>query len=87
MLFGPDDQKNLVDLGQYTEPGQQLFMQTVERALQSGLIRPEAGEDFAMALHGMINIWIIASLNDEAELTYATAERIVDGLLTGFAAT
>jgi AcrR family transcriptional regulator len=86
LLFGPDDQKNLVDLAQYTEPGQQLFMQAVGQALEGGLIRPEAGEDFAMALHGMINVWIIASLNDEAELTYATAERIIDGLLTGFAA-
>jgi hypothetical protein len=37
-----------------------------------------------MALHGMINIWAIAALNDEAELGYDLAQRIIDDLLRGF---
>ncbi|MEX2114318.1 MAG: TetR/AcrR family transcriptional regulator [Pirellulales bacterium] len=84
LLFGPDDQKNLVDLAQYTDPGHELLMQGVARALDGELVRRESGEEFAMALHGMINIWIIASLNGDAELTHSTAERIVDGLLSGY---
>jgi AcrR family transcriptional regulator len=86
LLFGPDDQKNLVDLSQYTEPGHELFMTAIARALDGGLVRRESGDEFVMALHGMINIWIIASLNDEAQLTHDTAQRIVDGLLRGYEA-
>ncbi len=86
LLFGPDDQKNLVDLAQYTEPGHELFMQGINRALEGGLVRRESGEEFTMALHGMINIWIIANLNGELEPSYTNAERIVDGLLSGYGA-
>lgn len=86
LMFGPDDERRLVDWAKFTEPGQELLMQGVSRALEGGLVRREASEEFAIALRGMINIWIMASLNDEAELTYATAESIVDGLLTGYGA-
>ena len=37
-----------------------------------------------MALHGMINIWVIAALNDEAQLDRALAQRIVDDLMRGY---
>ncbi|HEX3724769.1 MAG TPA: TetR/AcrR family transcriptional regulator [Pirellulales bacterium] len=84
LYFGPDDQKNLVDLNQYTSVGHELLMHVVRRATASGLTRESCDEDFGMALHGMINIWIIAALNDEVILTHELAERIVTDLLRGF---
>lgn len=84
LYFGPDDQKSLVDLNQYTQVGHELLMQAVARAAQAGLVRPDREIEFGMAMHGMINIWVIAALNDEAELTYELAGRIVDDLLRGF---
>ena len=84
LLFGPDDQKNLVDLRQYTDTGHELLMQVVRRALDAGLIRPDCEETFAISLHGMINIWVIANLNEEAQLTPELARRIIDDLLRGF---
>ncbi len=84
LFFGPDDQKNLVDLTQYTSVGRELVMQGVRRAIEGGLVRRDCDEEFAMALHGMINIWIMASLQGEAELSYPLAGRIVDGLLVGY---
>lgn len=84
LFFGPDDQKNLVDLGQYTDAGHELLTQGVHQALDGGLVRRDCEAEFTMALHGMINIWVIASLNGEVELSYPLAARIVDGLLVGF---
>jgi AcrR family transcriptional regulator len=84
LFFGPDDQKNLVDLGQYTQVGHELLMHVVRRAINSGLVRQSREDEFAMAIHGMINIWVIASLNDELQLSHSLAESIADGLLGGF---
>jgi AcrR family transcriptional regulator len=84
LFFGPDDQKTLIDLSQYTDVGHELLMQGVRRALEGGLVRRDCEEEFTMALHGMINIWVIASLNGEAQLSYPLAARIVDGLLVGY---
>ncbi len=84
LYFGPDDQKNLLDLTQYTQAGHELLMQGVAHVTEAGLVRPRCDEDLGMALHGMINIWVMAALNDEAELTYDLAQRVVDDLLRGF---
>jgi AcrR family transcriptional regulator len=84
LFFGPDDQKNLVDLGQYTQVGHELLLQGVCRAIDAGLLQASRQDEFAMALHGMINIWVIASLNEEVQMGYSLAEQIVDGLLDGF---
>ncbi|MGD9724121.1 MAG: TetR/AcrR family transcriptional regulator [Pirellulales bacterium] len=84
LYFGADDQKNIVDLAQYTEPGHELLMQGVQQGIEAGLLRRGCDEEFAMALHGMINIWVIAALTDKATLSYSVAARIVDGLLVGF---
>ena len=60
--------------GQYTDVGHELLMPGRATArFDGGLVRPDCEEEFAMALHGMINIWVIASLNDEAELSYPLA--------------
>jgi TetR/AcrR family transcriptional regulator len=84
LYFGPDDQKTIVDLDQYTDAGHELLMNGVHRTIRDGLVRRGCEEEFAMALHGMINIWVIARLNGEAELSYPLAARIVDGLLVGY---
>ncbi len=84
LYFGPDDQKNLVDLNEYTQVGHELLMQVVARATQAGLARDGSDEDFGIALHGMINIYIMAALNDDVDLTYEIAERVVNDLLRGF---
>jgi AcrR family transcriptional regulator len=84
LYFGPDDQKGLVDLNQYTEPGHELLMQGVARALEAHLVREGCEAELGMALHGMINIWVMAALNEEMSLDHELARRIVDDLLRGF---
>ncbi len=84
LYFGPDDQKGLVDLKQYTEPGHELLMQGVARALETRLVRADCEAELGMALHGMINIWVMAALNEEVSLTHDLARRIVDDLLRGY---
>src|SRR5262245_45280680 len=84
LYFGPDDQKGLVDLSQYTDEGHEILMQSVARAIDARLARPDCQEELGTALHGMLNIWVMASLNDDVELNRALAERIVDNLFRGF---
>ena len=84
LYFGPDDQKGLVDLRKSTESGHELLLQVVAQSVAEGLVRPDCVEDMTMTLHGMINIWVMAALNDDAELTYELAERIVENMLHGF---
>ena len=84
LFFGPDDQKELVDLAKYTQRGHELLLAAVDRAIAERLARPDSRDDLVMALHGMINIWVIAALNDEAQLDRALAQRIVDDLMRGY---
>ncbi len=84
LYFGPDDQKNLLDLDQYAEAGHELLMQGLAQVTKAGLVRAQCEENLGMALHGMINIWVIAALNDEVELSRPLAQRVVDDLLSGF---
>jgi AcrR family transcriptional regulator len=84
LYFGPDDQKGLVDLDQYTEQGHELLMQGVAQAVEAELVRRDCEAELGMALHGMINIWVMAALIDEVELDHDLARRIVDDLLRGF---
>ncbi len=84
LYFGPDDQKGLVDLKKYTDVGHELLMQGVDQTVTASLVRPDCRDDLGLALHGMINIWTIAALNGEAELTYDIARKIIDDLLRGF---
>jgi AcrR family transcriptional regulator len=84
LYFGPDDQKGLVDLDKYTQLGHELLMQGVRQAVEAQLVRPDREDDLGLALHGMINIWTIAALNGEAELSYDLAQRIIDDLLRGY---
>ncbi|MBI3838383.1 MAG: TetR/AcrR family transcriptional regulator [Planctomycetia bacterium] len=84
LYFGPDDQKGLVDLQKYTQGGHELLMQVVAQATAAGSVLPGCEDDMVMTLHGMINIWVMAALNDEAELNYELAERIVENMLRGF---
>jgi AcrR family transcriptional regulator len=86
LYFGPDDQKNLVDLNEYTQAGHDLLMQVVERAGRAQLLRQGSDELFGIALHGMINIYIMAALNDDVDLNYELAELVVNDLLRGFGA-
>jgi AcrR family transcriptional regulator len=84
LYFGPDDQKCLVDLQKYADQGHELLTQGAAQAIAAGLVRAECQAEFVMALHGMINIWVIAALNGEADLDAPLARRIVDDLLRGF---
>ena len=84
LYFGPDDQKSLVNLEEYTAPGHELLMQAVEQAHTAGLVRPDCQHDLAMALHGMINIWVIAALTGSEPLSRELAQRIVNDLLRGY---
>ena len=84
LSFGPDDQKSLVDLNEYTQVSHDLVMQVVERAVISGLVRDAC--EFGVALEGMINIWIMAALHEGTELTEPLARRIITNLLEGYGA-
>ncbi|HEY2895201.1 MAG TPA: TetR/AcrR family transcriptional regulator [Pirellulales bacterium] len=84
LYFGPEDQRGLVDLEQYAEQGHELLMRAVTQAKAARLIRAGSEEDFGMALHGMINIWVMAALRGEAELNRGLAKRVVDNLLRGY---
>jgi TetR/AcrR family transcriptional regulator len=84
LYFGPDDQKNLIDLTQYAQAGHELLMDGIGRIAGAGLLRPDCIDDLAMALHGMINIWVMAALNDDVELNRELAERIAHDLLRGY---
>jgi AcrR family transcriptional regulator len=86
LFFGPDDQKNLIDLKQLTQPGHELLSQGVERAAAAGLVTPECRERFTTALHGMINIWVIVALNEHVAMEQDLARQVVDDLLQGFRA-
>ncbi len=84
LFFGPDDQKGLVDLAKYTQRGHELLLAAADRAIVERLASADCRDDLVMALHGMINIWVIAALNDEAQLDRALAQRIVDNLIRGY---
>jgi TetR/AcrR family transcriptional regulator len=84
LYFGPDDQKGLVDLAKYTTQGHELVLAGVDQAIAERIVRPDCRDDLVMALHGMINIWVIAALNDEVQLDHDLAERIIADLLRGF---
>jgi TetR/AcrR family transcriptional regulator len=84
LYFGPDDQNGLVDLAKYTTQGHELLLEKVDQAIAERIVRMDCRDDFVIAVHGMINIWVIAALNGEAQLDHALAERIVADLLRGF---
>lgn len=84
LYFGPDDQKGLLDLEPCTKQGHELLMHSVQQALDAKLVRAGCEMDLGMALHGMINIYVIAALTDGMVLTHELAQRIVDDLLLGF---
>ena len=41
LFFGPDDQKELVDLAKYTQRGHELLLAAVDRAIAERLARPD----------------------------------------------
>lgn len=84
LYFGPDEQSAELDLNQFKYSGRDLVAQAVDRVGQAGLIDPARGESLVIALHGMINILVIASLKDGLEPTPALAEQVVADLLDGF---
>jgi len=84
LYFGPDDQKHLVDLQKYADQTEDLLDQGVARAVAARLVRADCDADFSMALRGMINIWVMAALNKEAELNVELARKVVDDLLRGY---
>ena len=84
LFFGPDDQKHLVDLEKYIQATHSRLSDAVRRAIAARIVRPGCEDTLQMALRGMIHIWVMAALNDDVELDWALAERIVDDLLRGF---
>ena len=84
LFFGPDDQKGLVDLAKYTQRGHELLLGAVDRAIAERLAQADCRDNLLMALHGMINIWVMAALNEDVQLDRPLAKRIVDDLLRGY---
>lgn len=84
LYFGPDSEAAMIDLNQYAQVGHELVVRAVKRACESGLAVADKEPAFTMAIHGMINIWIIAALKEDRELSRPLAEQLVDELLSGF---
>jgi AcrR family transcriptional regulator len=86
LFFGPERRKFKEDFETLAAEMRGMTSDLVRRAAEGGVIRPDCQEDFALAIHGLIDVWHRTSLIDGIELTHALAERIVDNLLDGFGA-
>lgn len=84
LSFGPDDQAGQVDLSRYIDEGNALLAQAVEDVRAAGLIRAGSEESFLIAVHGTINILVMASLKESHPLTDELARRIIDDLWQGY---
>lgn len=85
LYFGPGEQATELDLDTYLLPGRELMARAAQLAAQNGLVAPQHTDRLRMGLSGMINIWVLAALKEQAELHHALAVSIVDGLLDGLA--
>ena len=61
-----------------------LFL--VEKLVRAGILRTGCEDEFAQSLRGMIDVWLWTATTEGTTLNRATAERIVENLLNGFAA-
>jgi AcrR family transcriptional regulator len=84
LYFGPAEEVSWLNLEQYVCAGNECLMQVVEEAERASLLRPGCQQAFIMALHGMINIWVILFLKEHERLTRKVAQQIVEDLLGGY---
>jgi AcrR family transcriptional regulator len=84
LYFGPAEEVAWLNMEQYVCAGNECLMQVVEEADRAGLLRPGCHQAFVMALHGMINIWVILFLKENERLTRKVAQQIVEDLLGGY---
>ena len=52
-----------------TQQVQDLLIEACRKAVASGLVRPERLEALVTALNGMINLWVIVTVKQEADLS------------------
>ncbi|MFZ5831380.1 MAG: TetR/AcrR family transcriptional regulator [Planctomycetota bacterium] len=86
LYFGSERHTFAGHIEQLSRKGDEIGRDFVARIAASGLLRGGCEEDFFMALHGMIEAWHMRSMTEDAELSRDLAERIVEGLLHGYAA-
>lgn len=86
LFFGPERRLFKEDFEAMAAEMLALTAGLIQRVAERGVIRPGVEEDFALAIHGLIDAWHRTSLVDGTELTHEVAKRIVDNLLNGFGA-
>jgi AcrR family transcriptional regulator len=85
IFFGPDESTLGASFLDATQEQQRLVALACRSVVAAGLIEPGREEALVMALNGMINIWVIATIKGEVRLSREVAEQIVDVLLDGLA--
>ena len=85
VFFGPDESVLGGTLMNATQQVQDLLIEACRKAVASGLVRPERLEALVTALNGMINLWVIVTVKQEAALSRDVAVQIVDLVLDGVA--
>jgi TetR/AcrR family transcriptional regulator len=85
VFFGPDESALGHSVMQATQQVQEPLIEACQKAVASGLVRPERLESLVTALQGMINLWVIATVKEGAELSREVAVQIVDLVLDGLA--
>jgi len=85
IFFGPDESALAVSLMSATRQVQDLLIEACQKAVATGLVKPDRLEALVTALNGMINLWVMATVKHGAEITRAVAVEIVDHILDGLA--
>jgi TetR/AcrR family transcriptional regulator len=85
VFFGPDESVLVGSLMNATRQVQDLLIEACQKAVATGLVKPQRREALVTALNGMINLWVMATVKQEAELSRDVAVQIVDLVLDGLA--
>jgi TetR/AcrR family transcriptional regulator len=85
VFFGPDESVLGGSVMSATTQVQEPLIEACQKAVASGLVAPERMEALVTALQAMINLWVIATVKEGANLSRDVAVQIVDLVLDGLA--
>ncbi len=85
VFFGPEESALGGSLMNATRQVQDLLIEACHKAVASGLVKPERLEALVTALNGMINLWVMATVKEGANLSRDVAVQVVDMVLDGLA--
>jgi AcrR family transcriptional regulator len=85
VFFGPEESVLGGSLMSATRQVQDLLIEACQKAAAAGLVKPDRLEALVMALNGMINLLVMATVKEGADLSRDVAVQIVDMVLDGLA--